>query len=137
LAAKNASLPRGWRSSHLSITATSVDKPTVILVHGAFAESSSWNGVIAPLLDDGYRVLAVANPLGGAKSDSDCLHSVLLVRVRDRGQELSHGRPSRHGRRAGSRRTVELLGGSHAVAIPEAAAVVDLIREAATGSAVR
>jgi hypothetical protein len=37
----------------MSITATSVDKPTVILVHGAFAESSSWNGAIAPLLDDG------------------------------------------------------------------------------------
>jgi hypothetical protein len=37
--------------------------------------------------------------------------------------------------RAGSRRTVELQGGSHAVAIPEAAAVVDLIREAATGGA--
>ena len=27
----------------MSITATSIDKPTVILVHGAFAESSSWN----------------------------------------------------------------------------------------------
>jgi pimeloyl-ACP methyl ester carboxylesterase len=39
--------------------------------------------------------------------------------------------------RAGSRRTVELQGGSHAVAIPEAAAVVDLIREAATGAAVQ
>jgi hypothetical protein len=37
----------------MSITAISVDKPTVILVHGAFAESSSWNGAIAPLLDDG------------------------------------------------------------------------------------
>jgi hypothetical protein len=37
----------------MSITTTSVDKATVILVHGAFAESSSWNGVIAPLLDDG------------------------------------------------------------------------------------
>lgn len=90
----------------MSITATSVDKPTAILVHGAFAESSSWNGVIAPLLDDGYPVLAVANPLRGVKSDSDYLHSVLLVLVRDRGQELSHGRPSLHGRRAGSPRTV-------------------------------
>jgi hypothetical protein len=121
----------------MSITTTSVDKATVILVHGAFAESSSWNGVIAPLLDDGYPVLAVANPLRGVKSDSDYLHSVLLVLVWDQGQELSHGRPSLHGRRAGSRRTVELQGGSHAVAIPEAAAVVDLIREAATGGAVR
>jgi hypothetical protein len=75
----------------MSITTTSVDKPTVILVHGAFAESSSWNGGIAPLLDDGYPVLAVANPLRGVKSDSDYLHSVLLVLVRDRGQEHSHG----------------------------------------------
>ena len=121
----------------MSITATSVDKPTVILVHGAFAESSSWNGGIAPLLDDGYPVLAVANPLRDVKSDSDYLHSVLLVLVRDRGQEHSDGRPSLHGRRVGSRRTVELQGGWHAVAIPEAAAVVDLIREAATGGAVR
>jgi pimeloyl-ACP methyl ester carboxylesterase len=39
--------------------------------------------------------------------------------------------------RAGSRRTVELQGGSHAVAIPQAAAVVELIREAATGGAAR
>jgi hypothetical protein len=62
----------------MSITATSVDKPTVILVHGAFAESSSWKGGIAPLIDDGYPVLAVANPLRGVKSDSDYLHSVLL-----------------------------------------------------------
>jgi len=61
----------------MSITATSVDKPTVILVHGAFAESSSWNGGIAPLLDDGYPVLAVANPLRGVKSDSDsCTASI-------------------------------------------------------------
>jgi hypothetical protein len=37
--------------------------------------------------------------------------------------------------RARSRRTVELQGGSHAVAIPEAAAVVDLVRGAATGGA--
>jgi pimeloyl-ACP methyl ester carboxylesterase len=52
----------------MSITATSVDKPTVILVHGAFAESSSWNGGIAPLLDDGYPVLAVANPCAASRA---------------------------------------------------------------------
>lgn len=244
----------------MSITTTSADKPTVVLVHGAFAESSSWNGVIAPLLDDGYPVLAVANPLRGVKSDSDYLRGVLagidgdivLVghsyggivisnagtgndRVRalvfigafapEAGESASDlagryegstlgetlaavklpaggtdlyirqdrypaqfaadsspreaailavtqrpitesaltepsGEPAWKtipswfllgtedknipaaaqrfmAERAGSRRTVELQGGSHAVAIPEAAAVVNLIREAATGAAVQ
>ncbi len=39
------------------------NKPTVVLVHGAFADSSSWNGVARILQKDGYRVVAVANPL--------------------------------------------------------------------------
>jgi pimeloyl-ACP methyl ester carboxylesterase len=244
----------------MSITTTSADKPTVVLVHGAFAESSSWNGVIASLLDDGYPVLAVANPLRGAKSDADYLRSVLAgidgdvvlvghsyggivisnagtgndsvkalvfigafapeagesaialsgrfegstlgetlaaVKLPAGGTDLyirqdryhaqfaadsspreaailavtqrpitesALGEPSGEpawksipswflfgtedknipaaahrfmAERAGSRRTVELQGGSHAVAIPEAAAVVDLIREAATGAAVQ
>jgi pimeloyl-ACP methyl ester carboxylesterase len=38
-------------------------KPTIVLVHGAFAESSSWDGVIDPLLDAGHPVIAAANPL--------------------------------------------------------------------------
>lgn len=46
-------------------------KPTVILVHGAFAESSSWNGVVSRLQADGYPVIAAANPLRSVKSDSD------------------------------------------------------------------
>jgi pimeloyl-ACP methyl ester carboxylesterase len=61
----------------MSITMTSTDKPTIVLVHGAFAESSSWNGVIAALLDEGFPVLAVANPLRGVSSDADYLRSVL------------------------------------------------------------
>jgi pimeloyl-ACP methyl ester carboxylesterase len=55
-------------------------KPTIVLVHGAFAESSSWNGVIEPLLDAGHRVIAAANPLRGVASDaaaiSDLVRSV-------------------------------------------------------------
>ena len=38
-------------------------KPTIVLVHGAFAESSSWNGVIAELERDGYAAVAAANAL--------------------------------------------------------------------------
>ena len=45
-------------------------KPTIVLVHGAFAESSSWNGVVAELLVDGYPVIAAANPLRGVQSDA-------------------------------------------------------------------
>ncbi|HEV2641127.1 MAG TPA: alpha/beta hydrolase [Candidatus Elarobacter sp.] len=53
------------------------DKPTIILVHGAFAESSSWNPVISKLLQDGYKVIAVAIPLRGVKSDAAYLSSLM------------------------------------------------------------
>lgn len=56
---------------------SSTTKPTVVLVHGAFAESASFNGVISGLIDNGYPVLAVANPLRGVASDSAYLSSVL------------------------------------------------------------
>jgi pimeloyl-ACP methyl ester carboxylesterase len=44
--------------------------PTIVFVHGAFAESSSWNGVIAQLKSSGYPMIAVANPLRGIASDA-------------------------------------------------------------------
>lgn len=53
------------------------DKPTIVLVHGAFADSSSWNGVVTRLRDQGLPVLAVANPLRGLKHDADYLRSVI------------------------------------------------------------
>ena len=34
-------------------------KPTILLVHGAWADSSSWNGVVDLLLEDGYDVRAL------------------------------------------------------------------------------
>ncbi|MFF3562214.1 alpha/beta fold hydrolase [Streptomyces sp. NPDC002574] len=52
-------------------------KPTVVLVHGAFADSSSWNGVIERLRHDGYPVVAPADPLRGLASDADYLNSFL------------------------------------------------------------
>jgi pimeloyl-ACP methyl ester carboxylesterase len=44
--------------------------PTVALVHGAFADASSWAGVTERLLDAGVRVQAIANPLRGLTADS-------------------------------------------------------------------
>lgn len=52
-------------------------KPTIVLVHGAFADSSSWDGVIAKLEREGYPVVAVANPLRDLAGDSAYLSSVL------------------------------------------------------------
>ena len=52
-------------------------KPTIVLVHGAFAESSSWNEVVAELLADGYPVVAAANPLRGVKNDAEQVASIV------------------------------------------------------------
>jgi pimeloyl-ACP methyl ester carboxylesterase len=52
-------------------------KPTIVLVHGAFAESSSWDGVIDPLLDAGHPVIAAANPLRGLAADAAAVADVV------------------------------------------------------------
>ena len=44
--------------------------PTIVLVHGAFAESASWDRVIDQLHDAGHDVIAAANPLRGLASDA-------------------------------------------------------------------
>jgi pimeloyl-ACP methyl ester carboxylesterase len=43
---------------------------TVVLVHGAFADASSWNGVVERLQAAGVQVAAPANPLRGIAHDS-------------------------------------------------------------------
>lgn len=50
---------------------------TIVLVHGAYAGSSSWNGVIADLVGKGYPVIAAANPLRSVKGDADYLSSIV------------------------------------------------------------
>jgi len=53
-------------------------KPTIVLVHGAFADASSWNGVIERLQQqEGYTVIAPPNPLRGVAADSAYLASLL------------------------------------------------------------
>jgi pimeloyl-ACP methyl ester carboxylesterase len=55
---------------------TSTGMPTVVLVHGAYADASSWNGVITQLQSKGVPVTAPANPLRGIKADSAYMASV-------------------------------------------------------------
>ncbi|WP_433792648.1 alpha/beta fold hydrolase [Actinoplanes sp. CA-252034] len=52
-------------------------KPTIVLVHGAFAESASWNAVTRRLLTDGYPVIAAPNPLRSLSGDAAVVSSVL------------------------------------------------------------
>src|SRR4051812_31128868 len=52
-------------------------KPTIVLVHGAFADSSSWNGVVTRLAADGYNAIAAANPLRGVKTDAQYVASIV------------------------------------------------------------
>jgi pimeloyl-ACP methyl ester carboxylesterase len=54
-------------------------KPTIVLVHGAFADASGWAGVITRLEERGYTVLAPANPLRRVPADSAYIASVLAT----------------------------------------------------------
>jgi pimeloyl-ACP methyl ester carboxylesterase len=56
-------------------------EPTIILVHGAFAESASWDRVIDPLLSADHPVIAAANPLRGLAADAQAVND--LVRTVD------------------------------------------------------
>jgi pimeloyl-ACP methyl ester carboxylesterase len=53
------------------------ETPTVVLVHGAYADASSWDGVIERLLAKRIKVTAPANPLRGISTDSAYIASVL------------------------------------------------------------
>ena len=52
-------------------------KPTIVLVHGAFADASSWNAVIKILDEDGYPVVAVANAMRSVQGDAKYVTEIL------------------------------------------------------------
>ena len=54
-------------------------KPTIVLVHGAFADASSWSEVTQRLQRKGYTVYAPANPLRGIAPDADYLRAFLAT----------------------------------------------------------
>lgn len=64
-------------SDAVSTSGGTGDKPTVVLVHGAFADASGWNDVSLMLLDRGYVVHAWANPLRGLTTDAAYLRDHL------------------------------------------------------------
>jgi pimeloyl-ACP methyl ester carboxylesterase len=58
-------------------SSSTVADVTVVLVHGAFADASGWNGVIAALQQRGHTVVAPPNPLRGLAADSAYIGGVL------------------------------------------------------------
>jgi pimeloyl-ACP methyl ester carboxylesterase len=66
------------RAAHPSAASwTSGPRPTIVLAHGAWADSGSWNGVIGRLQAAGYTVYAPPNPLRGVTYDSKYLKDFL------------------------------------------------------------
>ncbi len=63
--------------NHTTDSNNSSDQPTVVLVHGAFAESSSWDGVIQRLHAEGYTAIAAANPLRSLSGDAEFVAGIL------------------------------------------------------------
>jgi len=66
-----------FSSASRSASAHHGAKPTIVLVHGGWADSSGWNDEIAALQKRGFPVIAPANPLRGLTSDADYVRSVL------------------------------------------------------------
>src|SRR5215218_778321 len=58
-------------------SARAVEKPAIVLVHGAFADASGYGAVISRLQRRGYPVIAPANPLRGPASDAAYVASVM------------------------------------------------------------
>jgi pimeloyl-ACP methyl ester carboxylesterase len=58
-------------------TRATQEKPTIVLVHGGWADSSGWNTEVTALQRLGYPVIAPANPLRGLTSDAAYVRSVL------------------------------------------------------------
>jgi pimeloyl-ACP methyl ester carboxylesterase len=70
-------LARAAQVRGMSQTTTAAAPLTVVLVHGAFADASSWTGVIQRLQTGGVQVTAPANPLRGISIDTAYLASLL------------------------------------------------------------
>src|SRR5262249_61734344 len=56
-------------------------KPTIVLVHGAWADASSWNAVVSHLQKENFTVLAPTNLLRGVSIDAPYIASFLAQRT--------------------------------------------------------
>jgi hypothetical protein len=66
---------RSWRI--VNSTTSDGDRPTIVFVHGAWADASGFDGSIRALHSQGYRAIGAANPLRGLGSDGAYLDALL------------------------------------------------------------
>lgn len=74
-----AALPLAHANAPITAFPGTTNRPTIVLIHGAFADSSSWGCVAKRLLAKGYPVLSVANPLRGVGNDAQYAASVIAT----------------------------------------------------------
>lgn len=79
LAVAGAVVPASQVVAQASTAKDHGPKPTIVLVHGAWADASSWNPVISRLQHDGYTVVAPPNPLRGVDYDAQTLKNYLAT----------------------------------------------------------
>jgi pimeloyl-ACP methyl ester carboxylesterase len=74
-----AALPAAATAPTAHVQTAKAAKPTVVLVHGAFADASGWSLVATGLQAQGYPVISFANPLRGPQSDGEYLRQFLTT----------------------------------------------------------
>jgi pimeloyl-ACP methyl ester carboxylesterase len=74
-----ALLLAGATTAQAAVGTHANEKPTIVLLHGAFADGNSWSEVTGRLQKDGYTVVAPAVPLRGIASDTSYLSGVLAT----------------------------------------------------------
>ena len=77
LRAQSSAAPAKRQSGASRSTDTATAKPTIVLVHGAFADGTGWQRVIPILQRDGYEVSAVQNPLASLAGDVETTKRVI------------------------------------------------------------
>jgi pimeloyl-ACP methyl ester carboxylesterase len=102
--------------------------PNIVLVHGAWADGSSWRSVIERLQDDGFHVCAPQFPLASLVSDVARLQQVLEFQEGD-DEAIPPDAQRRFAARMGAT-TVEVASG-HVAMVSHPDEVTDLIEKAA------
>ena len=77
LRAQSSAAPAKRKSGASPSTDSATAKPTIVLVHGAFADGTGWQRVIPILQRDGYEVIAVQNPLASLAGDVETTKRVI------------------------------------------------------------
>ncbi|MGV9711643.1 alpha/beta fold hydrolase [Gordonia sp. NPDC003424] len=67
----------GFAVASATPSAQAAPRPTIVLVHGAFADKTSWDGVAAILRNNGYHVVAVDNPLRSPLYDASVVEQTI------------------------------------------------------------